>query len=93
MLISRLFTIGIMTAAIMACSNESTDANSAVIPEQSSNSVTSNAPVLKSPAGVWLISSIRSLTWCITKTPKAAIAFAMKIAPALSVVPPRKFTA
>ncbi len=57
MLISRLFTIGIMTAAIMACSNESTDANSAVIPEQSSNSVTSNAPVLKSPAGVWLISS------------------------------------
>ena len=56
MLSSRLFTIGIMTAAITACSNESTDAAVAVVSEQSSNSVT-NAPIFKSPAGVWLISS------------------------------------
>lgn len=56
MLISRLFTIGIMAAAVVACSNDSTDSTAAVVLEQSTNSVT-NAPILKSPAGVWLISS------------------------------------
>lgn len=56
MLISRLFTIGILTAGMMACSNESPDTSAAVVPEQSNNSIT-DTPIIKSPAGIWLISS------------------------------------